>query len=286
MVTADSAGAPQAAAREERRASANRSRAAGCSTKGELGSGGEGGASAVGQRRRGWQAAIFGGGGGGAGDLSNIGTPEDPVLAAGGGGGAAAAAPRESSADATGVSAFSLVPTAEGAEPAVTFTWTPPPPAVVTAAASAVTATTATLNGSVNPDAWQIVSCGFAISPAPAGVSSFPCAQQLTAGGTPTAVSATAAGLSPGTTYTVTLAAASTQGASGGAPITFTTPPASPGTGPPGTGPSQALAVTDLRLAPARFRRGKRAGEHRQAQSQGTADRYDDQLRAVRMPRA
>ena len=252
----------------------------GCSTKGELGSGGEGGESASGSGGGG-AGGIFGGGGGGAGDLSNIGTPEDPVLAAGGGGGGGGGSSGVLG-DATGVSAFSLVPTAEGAEPVVTFTWTPPPPAVVTAAASAVTATTATLNGSVNPDAWQIVSCGFAISPAPAGVSSFPCAQQLTAGGTPTAVSATAAGLSPGTTYTVTLAAASTQGASSGAPITFTTPPASPDTGPPGTGPSQALAVTDLRLAPARFRRGKRAASiaKRKAKALPTATTISFELSA------
>jgi hypothetical protein len=231
----------------------------GCSAKGELGSGGSGGASAAGSGGGGG-GGIFGGGGGGAGDLSNIGTPESPVLAAGGGGGGGGGSSGVLGG-ATGVSAFSLVPTAEEAQPVVTFTWTAPPPAVVTAAASAVTATTATLNGSVNPDAWQIVSCGFDISPAPAGVSSFPCAQQLTAGGTPTAVSAIAAGLSSGTTYTVTLAAASTQGASAGAPVTFTTPPASAGAGagPAGTGPSQALTVTDLRLAPARLRRGRRA---------------------------
>jgi hypothetical protein len=165
----------------------------------------------------------------------------------------------------------------------VTFTWTPAPPAVVTAAPSAVTATTATLNGSVDPDASQIVSCGFAISPAPAGVSIFPCAQQLTAGETPIAVSATAAGLAPGTTYTVTLTAASAQGASAGAPISFTTSPASPSTGPAGPGASQALTVADLRLAPARFRRGRRAASiaKRKAKGLATATRIDFELSAA-----
>jgi hypothetical protein len=230
-----------------------------CAAKGELGSGGSGGEDAAGSGGGGG-GGIFGGGGGGAGELSNIGTPESPNLAAGGGGGGGGGGGSSGVvAGAAGVSAFSLVPTAEGALPAVTFTWTAPAPAVVTGAASAVTATTATLNGSVDPNAWQIVSCGFDISPAPAGVSSFPCAQQLTASGTPTPVSATAAGLTPGTTYTVTLAAANTQGASAGAPITFATPPANPGTGPAGTGPLQTLTVTNLRLAPARFRRGGRA---------------------------
>jgi hypothetical protein len=229
----------------------------GCSAKGELGSGGSAGTSAAGTGGGGG-GGIFGGGGGGAGDLSNIGTPQSPVIAAGGGGGGGGGS-SGIVAGATGVSGFSLVPTAEGARPAVTFTWTPAPPAVVTVAPSAVTVTTATLNGSVNPDAWQIVSCGFAISPAPAGVASFPCSQQLTAGSTPTAVSAIAAGLNPGTTYTVTLTAASTEGASTGEPITLTTAPASAGTGPPGTGSSQALTVTNLRLVPARFRGGKRA---------------------------
>jgi len=136
----------------------------------------------------------------------------------------------------------------------VTFTWTPAPPAVVTAAASAVTSTTATLNGAVNPDAWQITSCEFDISPAPSGVATIPCAQQLAAGGAPIPVSATALGLAPATTYTVTLNATSVQGSSSGSPVTFTT---AAGKALPKGGTSSALSVSALKLSPTRFRRGK-----------------------------
>jgi hypothetical protein len=226
----------------------------GCATAGVLGQGGTGAEADGG----GGGGGIFGGGGGGAGEFSNAGTPQSPVLAngggGGGGGGSSGVVP-----GAVSVSGFSLVPTAEGAQPSVTFTWTPAPPAVVTSAASAVTATTAILNGTVNPDAWQVTNCGFDISPAPAGVSSFPCAQQLTNGGTPTAVSATVAGLTPATTYTITLAASTVQGSSSGSAMTFTTPSASPDTGSAGTGSAQALTVTSLRLTPSRFRRGTHA---------------------------
>jgi hypothetical protein len=226
----------------------------GCAMAGVLGQGGTGAEADGG----GGGGGIFGGGGGGAGEFSNAGTPQSPVLAngggRGGGGGSSGVVP-----GAVGVSGFSLVPTAEGAQPAITFSWAAPPPAVITTAASAVTATTATLNGAVNPNAWQPTACGFSISPAPAGVSTFPCAQQLAVGGTPAAVSATALGLTPDTSYTVTLTAATVQGASNGSAVTFTTPP-QPNGSAPGPGANQAGPVLSaLTLSPTRFRRGTRA---------------------------
>ena len=76
----------------------------------------------------------------------------------------------------------------------------------------------------------------------------FPCAQQLSASSTAIPVSATAPGLSPETTYSVTLVASTTQGTSSGATMTFTT-----------AGPSAKLQVSNLKISPSKFRRGKRA---------------------------
>jgi len=228
-----------------------------CAMAGVLGQGGAGAEADGG----GGGGGIFGGGGGGAGEFSNAGTPGNPVLAngggGGGGGGSSGVVP-----GAVGVSGFSLVPTANEAQPAITFSWAPPPPAVTTTAASAVTATTATLNGAVNPNAWQPTGCSFSISPAPAGVSTFPCAQQLAVGGTPAAVSATALGLTPDTTYAVTLTATTVQGSSSGSAVTFTTPPPPPqpnGSASNPGGDNAGPVVSALTLSPTRFRGGTHA---------------------------
>jgi hypothetical protein len=235
----------------------NPSTGSGCAAKGELGQGGEGGEPNGG----GGGGGIFGGGGGGGGGLTLITSPADELANGGGGGGGGGSSGLIPGA--TGVSNFSLVPTATEAQPSVTFTWTPSAPAAVTGTPSTVTAATASLDGTVNPSAWQILSCAFEISPAPAGVSMFPCAQQLSAGITPVPVSATAAGLAPSTAYTVTLVAASVQGTGSGLPVTFVTSATSgsgTGIGPAGTGASDgALTVMNLKLSPSRFRRGTRA---------------------------
>jgi hypothetical protein len=148
------------------------------------------------------------------------------------------------------VSGFSLVPTATGAQPSVTFTWTLPPPTVVTGAVTAITTTTAAVSGTVNPNAYQLTSCYFQVSPAPSGGATFPCAQQIAAASTPVPVSATLAGLSPGTAYTVTLVAASAQGTASGAAVSFLTASAAVGTG-------VSPVVSGLKLTPSRFRPGK-----------------------------
>jgi hypothetical protein len=224
----------------------------GCATKGEAGDGGTGGELDGG----GGGGGIFGGGGGAGGGFSLVGSAPNQMLAngggGGGGGGSSGVVP-----GAVGVSAFSLLATAEGAQPSVTFTWIPSAPAAVTAAPSAITATTATLGGTVNPSAWQITSCAFELSPAPAGVALFPCAQELGAGVTPLPVSATATGLAPSTTYTATLLAASVQGTGSGSPATFTTLSATaPAGSMPASGSVAGPVVSALKLSPTRFRRG------------------------------
>jgi hypothetical protein len=229
----------------------------GCATAGVLGDGGTGAETDGG----GGGGGIFGGGGGGSGEFSNAGTLQTPVLANGGGGGGGGGS-SGIPAGATGGSGFSLLPTATEAQPSVTFTWTPSVPAAVTSQPSAVTVTTAALAGTVNPSGWQVLSCAFEISPAPAGVAAFPCGQQLGAGIAPLPVSATAAGLAPSTSYTVTLVATSAQGTGSGSPVTFVTsasPGPGAGTGPAGIGASEgALSVTNLELSPTRFHRGTR----------------------------
>ncbi len=226
----------------------------GCAIKGQLGLGGAGG-SAQGGGGGGGGGGLFGGGGGGGGWGSATGSGASLTLfnaGGGGGGGGASGVP----AGATGVSGFSLVPTAEGAEPSVTFTWTPSAPAAVTGAPSAITTTTALLSGTVNPSAWQVTNCAFALSPAPAGVAMFPCAQQLGAGVTPLPVSATATGLAPSTTYTATLLASSTQGSGSGSAVTFTTLPQAEGSAPGPGGNDAGPVISALTLSPSRFRRG------------------------------
>jgi hypothetical protein len=228
----------------------------GCATKGEAGNGGAGGELDGG----GGGGGIFGGGGGAGGGFSLVGSAPNQMLAngggGGGGGGSSGVVP-----GAAGVSASSLLATPQGAQPSVTFTWTPSPPAAITASPSAVTATTATLGGTVNPSAWQITSCAFELSPAPADVALFPCAQQLGAGITPLPVSATATGLAPSTTYTATLIATSIQGTGDGSPVAFTTLSASATSagGTPASGSDAGPVVSALKLSPTRFHRGTHA---------------------------
>jgi hypothetical protein len=158
------------------------------------------------------------------------------------------------------VSAFSLVPTAEGAQPTVQISWTMPAPAVSTGAPSAVTSTSATLTGAVNPDGSQATDCHFVVAPAPPGGSTIPCVQQIGAGSTPVAVSAALGGLAPSTTYTVTLVASSAQGTGSGAGVPFTT--ASVGQGAGGS-----LSVTHVVVSPGRFHRGRHAATISRAKS-------------------
>lgn len=222
-----------------------------CALGGGLGNGGTGGSGVIGGGGGGGGGGVFGGGGGGGGAESK----SEPANGGGGGGGGGSSGVPPGT---QGVSGFSLVPTATGAEPSVALAWTMPPPAVLTGAPSALTSATATLNGTVNPDGSQVTECHFTITPAPSGGASIPCQQQVGAGSVPVAVSAAIAGLAPATTYTVTLTAASAQGSVSGAPVTFLTS-ASGSVGGSNAAAASALTVTNLKLSPTRFRLGKRA---------------------------
>jgi len=229
---------------------------------GLLGAGGEGGAGYefVGGGGGGGGGGIHGGGGGGGGDeKTEVSVPA--VGAGGGGGGGSSGVPT----GVTRVASFAVEQTPPSTQPAATYTWTLPPPAAVTAAPQTLTSTTASLSGTVNPDGSVITGCEFSISPAPPSGASSPCAQQVGAGGTPVAVSAALSGLSPGTAYTVTLAAASAQGSSSGVPMTFTTLSSSSATN------GATLSVTNLKLSPSRFKRGKRAAKLARAKPTPTA---------------
>ncbi len=239
----------------------------GCASAGTIGQGGGGGeglgaGSLGGGGGGGGGGGLFGGGagGGGRGTVEQL-SPTDIVIYSGGGGGGGGGA-SGIPAGVVSVSNYSPVPTAEGSIPSVGLRWVAPPPTVTTQAASAISATTATLNGTVNPNAWQLTSCGFSLSPAPAGITVFPCPQQLGATSNAAPVSATAAGLTPDTTYTITLMADSIQGPSSGAPVTFTTSSAAASTGPPliqGSADhgSADPKVADLKLSLSTFMRGK-----------------------------
>ncbi len=223
--------------------------------KGSEGVGGNGGGSGL-NIGGGGGGGIFGGGGGGGGSYQVVGQNFSGGGSGGGGGGA--------SGVPAGRSATLLQEEASAAAPSVTFTWTAPPPAVLTEAASALATTTATVNGTLNPNNSLVTSCQFLLAPAPPAGAIIPCAQQVGAGGTPVSVSATLNGLSPATSYTVTLTATSAQGSSSGSPVAFTTAPAlstiQPASPIQPIGPvtdNGPLSVTNLRLFPTRFKRGR-----------------------------
>jgi hypothetical protein len=184
---------------------------------GVLGIGGGGATSFTGGGAGG--GGLYGGGGGGSGGAHPTGPTSIAASGSGGGGGGSSGVPT----GAPGVSNYSLIPTDNGAEPHITFTWTLPPPAVVTDDATSVAATSATMHGTVNPDNSALSSCSFAVSPTPPAGATVSCAQQVPNGGTPVPVSAQLLGLKPSTTYTVTLSAANVAGLASGSPARFTT---------------------------------------------------------------
>jgi hypothetical protein len=236
----------------------------GCPTAGSHGEGGGGGEGLGGEGSvgdggggGGGGGGLFGGGGGGGGEgtLESLGGSSFVLYSGGGGGGGGGSSGVPSGV--TSVSDYTLLATAEGATPSVNLSWVAPAPSVLTGSPSAITATTVTMNGMVNPNAWQPTGCSFVIAPAPGGVSTFPCIQQLATGISPVSVSATAAGLAPATLYTVTLTSSTVQGSSNGAPVAFTTSAAALSTGPPLIQGSAGPTVADLKLSPSAFRRGK-----------------------------
>jgi hypothetical protein len=248
-----------------------------CPTRGQLGVGSTGGGGFFGGGGGGGGGGLFGGGGGGGGLGHEISLGRVGSGGGGGGGGGSSGAP------GAGVSDFSLVPTANGAQPSIALSWTAPAPAEVTGAPSSLTEAGATLTGTVDPNGSQIAECHFTVSPG----GTVPCAQQVGAGSAPLAVSAALSGLTAATTYTVVLVASSAQGSSSGAPVTFTTLPAVAGNstdvplvagapltaGAPALGASTAGALTvgALKLSPTRFRGGRRAAAIAKAKPLPTA---------------
>ena len=222
-------------------------------TQGQLGVGGAGGTSFA-AAGGGGGGGLYGGGGGGGGLEFAETMGLFHVFNSGGGGGGGGGS--GFAGGASGVSSFLLQSTTPGAQPAITFTWTLPPPAASTGGATGLTPTSATLTGNVNPDGSTVTGCYFMVSPAPPSGDSVPCSQQVGAGSSPVAVTATLNGLSPATTYTATLLAASAQGSSIGSPVKFVTS-ATAGAGA-GAGAGATLTVTNLKLSTTRFRVGRR----------------------------
>jgi|SRR5271166_488371 len=101
-------------------------------------------------------------------------------------------------------------------------------PTVETGAASAVTQTSATLEGSVNPNGAEVTSCEVEYGPSEAYGSQAPCESLPATGTSAEGVSAPVAGLSADTTYHYRILAASENGTGYGGDGTFTTLPEAP----------------------------------------------------------
>ena len=124
-------------------------------------------------------------------------------------------------------------------------------PAVVTSSASAVTSTTATLNGTVNPEgadaSWQFndgTSTAYGnVAPSPAGGAG--------SGTSPVSESTTITGLTPSTTYHYQIEATNSAGTSYGNDVTFTTAPS--GSSGPVTLAYNGLCLDDRNASTANY---------------------------------
>lgn len=106
-----------------------------------------------------------------------------------------------------------------------TFTTSPEAPAVLTGSASALGQTSATLNGTVDPNGTEVTSCHFEYGATEAYGSSAPCSPSSPgSGSSPVAVSAPVSGLTAGTTYHLRLVATGAGGTGEGSDQSFTTP--------------------------------------------------------------
>jgi hypothetical protein len=122
-----------------------------------------------------------------------------------------------------------------------TFQTLPGAPTVVTGAASTVAQTTATLNGTVNPNGGTVSGCELEYGTSTLYGASVPCASLPGSGGAAVAVSAPVAGLLAGTTYYFRVVAANPGGTSYGADQALTTPQQQP---------SQGVLATQVRRPP------------------------------------
>ncbi len=96
-------------------------------------------------------------------------------------------------------------------------------PTVGTEPATEITATSATLNGSVNPNGSEVTTCSFEYGTTPSYGKSVPCATSPGKGNSPVAVSAKITALTPNTGYHFRLVAANGIGAAQAGDETFKT---------------------------------------------------------------
>jgi phosphodiesterase/alkaline phosphatase D-like protein len=109
-----------------------------------------------------------------------------------------------------------------------TFKTTPNPPTVVTKPASAITPTTATLNGTVNPNGVEITKCEFEYGTSISYTKTAKCTALPGSGESPVAVSAPITGLAANTLYHFRLIAGTATAEGKGSDETFTTSPGAP----------------------------------------------------------
>ena len=123
---------------------------------------------------------------------------------------------------------------------------TPPaPPTVVSDAASSVTQTTATMNGTVNPNGVEVSNCEFEYGTTISYGKTATCAVLPGSDESPVAVSAAVAGLAANTTYHYRIVAANTGGSNQAQDETFKTTPNPPSVV---TKPASAIAQTTATL--------------------------------------
>ena len=105
------------------------------------------------------------------------------------------------------------------------FTYSAAAPIVATNAVSSLAATSATLDGVVNPNGEDVTDCYFEYGTRSSYGSRVPCTSLPGSGKSPVAVTAAVVGLRQYTTYHFRLFATNTSGANHGSERTFTTPP-------------------------------------------------------------
>jgi FG-GAP repeat len=124
----------------------------------------------------------------------------------------------------------------------------PSAPAVVTGIASVVGPTSATLNGTVNPDGAAVTSCTFRYGTTTSYGASVPCSALPGSGRGPVAVAASLSDLAAGTSYHYRIVAENARGSGEGADETFATAAASTAGGSSSTAggsqPSTSVAST------------------------------------------
>jgi hypothetical protein len=99
----------------------------------------------------------------------------------------------------------------------------PAPPALETAAPASIGPTSATLQGTVDPDGTPVTACRFEYGTTSSYGSSAPCATASGEGTAPVPESSVVAGLAPDTTYHVRIVATNAAGPQTGPDLTFTT---------------------------------------------------------------